>query len=271
MASTTRLDWSRIRPFLGVAAAVLAWDLAVRFGDNPILPGPLATIAGLFELVKSGVMFKHIIASLFRVSWGYFAAVLVAVPLGLVLGSARRGEMALNPLIQIFRPISPLAWIPIAILWFGVSDLAAVFLIFIASALPIAVAAMSAVHHIPAVHLNAGRNFGLTNAQLLREVIYPSVMPRLLVGLRLALGVSWIVVVAAEMIAVNSGLGFLIIDSRNAGDRYDLVIAGMVMIGVIGMGLDVGMRQLERLKSVSWGYAAMSASERVRVAVSRAA
>jgi NitT/TauT family transport system permease protein len=162
--------------------------------------------------------------------------------------------MAANPLIQILRPISPLAWIPIAILWFGVGDLSAIYLIFLASFLPLTVSAMNAVRNIPAVYLQAGTNFGLSQQQLLRRVLFPAVVPQLIVGLRLALGIAWLVVVAAEMIAVNSGLGFLIIDSRNAGNRYDLVVAGMVLIGVIGLLLDTGMRSLEKTRSLRWGY-----------------
>jgi NitT/TauT family transport system permease protein len=162
--------------------------------------------------------------------------------------------MALNPLIQIFRPISPLAWIPISILWFGVGDMAAIFLIFLASFLPLAVTAMNAVASIPPVNINAGRNFGLSQAQLIRRVLYPAVAPQLIIGLRITLGIAWLVVVAAEMIAVNSGLGFLIVDARNAGTRYDLVVAGMVLIGLIGVLLDMGMRALERIKSLRWGY-----------------
>jgi NitT/TauT family transport system permease protein len=120
--------------------------------------------------------------------------------------------------------------------------------------LPLTVTAMNAVRNIATVHLNAGRNFGLSQNQLLREVIYPSVMPQLIVGLRITLGIAWIVVVASEMIAVNSGLGFLIIDARNAGNRYDLVIGGMVLIGVIGLLLDLTLRRLEKLKALRWGY-----------------
>jgi NitT/TauT family transport system permease protein len=102
--------------------------------------------------------------------------------------------------------------------------------------------------------VNAGRNFGLSSARLVYRVLYPAVIPQLIVGIRITLGVAWLVVVAAEMIAVNSGLGFLIVDARNAGNRYDLVVAGMVMIGTIGLLLDTGMRSLERMKSLRWGY-----------------
>jgi len=114
--------------------------------------------------------------------------------------------------------------------------------------------AMSAVHNIPAVYLNVGRNFGLRPAEFVSRVLYPAVAPRLILASRITLGVAWLVVVAAEMIAVNSGLGFLIIDARNAGNRYDLVVAGMIIIGLIGLLLDLAMRSLERLKFVRWGY-----------------
>jgi NitT/TauT family transport system permease protein len=162
--------------------------------------------------------------------------------------------MALNPLIQIFRPISPLAWIPISILWFGVGDIAAIFLIFLACWLPLTVSVMNAVNGIPQVYINAGRNFGLSQRQLIYRVLLPAVAPQLIIGLRITLGVAWLVVVAAEMIAVNSGLGFLIVDARNAGNRYDLVVAGMAMIGVIGLLLDTGMGFLENIKALQWSY-----------------
>src|SRR6476620_7424186 len=116
------------------------------------------------------------------------------------------------------------------------------------------VTAMNAVRNIAPVHLNAGRNFGLSEMQVIYRVLYPAVMPQLIVGLRITLGIAWLVVVAAEMIAVNSGLGFLIVDARNAGNRYDLVIAGMVLIGAIGVILDLLMRRLERLDSLRWSY-----------------
>jgi NitT/TauT family transport system permease protein len=112
---------------------------------------------------------------------------------------------------------------------------------------------MNSVQNVPAVYINAGRNFGLSQATLIYRVLYPAVMPQLITGLRITLGLAWLVVVAAEMIAVNSGLGFLIIDARNAGNRYDLVVAGMVVIGVIGLLLDLGMRSLAGVKSLRWG------------------
>ena len=237
-----------------VTLLIGAWQVAVSRQSSAIIPGPWAVLLGIAELARKGLLLKYVVASLFRVTWGYLAAVILAIPFGLMLGSYRRWGMAFNPLIQILRPISPLAWIPISILWFGVGDMSAVFLIFLASFLPLTVTAMNAVRNVEVVHLNAGRNFGLSGAQVVWRVLYPAVMPQLIVGLRIALGIAWLVVVAAEMIAVNSGLGFLIVDARNAGNRYDLVIAGMVLIGVIGLLLDAIMRKLEKLKSLRWGY-----------------
>lgn len=244
----------RLLPLTGIAAMVVLWQLAITLGSGTLIPSPLEVLLGIAELLRKGLLIRYVVASLFRVTWGYLLGVTLAVPFGVALGLSKRGETALNPLIQLFRPISPLAWIPIAILWFGVGDVSALFLIFLASFLPMVVTSMNAVHNIEAIHFNAGRNFGLSRLQLLRSVILPAMMPELIVGLRITLGVAWLVVVAAEMIAVNSGLGFLIVESRNAGNRYDLVVAGMVMIGVIGLALDWTMRRLERLKAVRWGY-----------------
>jgi NitT/TauT family transport system permease protein len=247
---------SRLFPLIGIALALAAWQAAVFFSPGTLIPGPFAVLRAIGELAARGLLVKYVVASLFRVTWGYLAAALAGIPFGILLGLRRRGELALNPLLQILRPISPLAWIPIAILWFGVGDLAAIFLIFLASLLPLTLAAMNAVHNIDPVQLSAARNFGLPPSRLLARVLLPAILPQLLVGMRIALGIAWLVVVAAEMIAVNSGLGFLIVDARNAGNRYDLVIAGMVMIGAIGLALDTLMRRLERAESVRWGFAA---------------
>lgn len=244
----------RALPILTTLALLALWAVAASQQRADLLPGPWAVVKGLLELTQKGLLFKYVVASLFRVTWGYGLAVVTAIPFGLLLGWSRRGEMAVNPLLQILRPISALAWIPISILWFGVGDVAAIFLIFLASFLPLTVAAMNAVRNVPPTLLRAGRNFGLSGWALVRGVILPAAVPQLLVSLRITLGIAWLVVVAAEMIAVNSGLGFIIVDARNAGNRYDLVVAGMVMIGLIGLILDTALRRLEGFRSLRWGY-----------------
>jgi len=244
----------RLRPVVFIAVLLVAWQIAVTRHPGHILPGPWGVVGGIADLLRHGLLFKYVVASLFRVSWGFGLAAILAIPLGLTIGWYRRAEMAINPLVQVFRPISPLAWIPLAILWFGVGDSASVFLIFLGCFFPLLLTAINAVRNIPAVYINAGRNFGLGPADLVYRVLYPAVIPQLLIGLRITLGVAWLVVVAAEMIAVDSGLGFLIVDARNAGNRYDLVVAGMVIIGLIGLLLDTAMRSLEKVKSFRWAY-----------------
>jgi NitT/TauT family transport system permease protein len=232
---------------------VIGWHFTVKWSGSDIFPTPGQVLSGAYELAEKGVLLKYVVASLFRVASGYLLAVFVGIPLGLLMGWFGRARAAFNPAIQVLRPISPIAWIPVAILWFGVSDLAPIFLIFLASLFPITTAAMAAVQNIQLVYIRAARNFGIRGLELFKKVVFPAALPQILTGLRLALCVAWLVVVAAEMIAVNSGLGYLIIDARNAGKRYDLVVAGMGMIGLIGLGLDWLVRRMETLDEVRWG------------------
>jgi NitT/TauT family transport system permease protein len=243
-------------PAMAVIAALLAaWWLIVVETHSVIFPTPWQVVTGTVELIEDGTLFTHIGASLMRVGVGFSLAVLVAVPLGLWLGWVKGAYSTLNPLFQILRPISPIAWIPIAILWFGVGNASPIYLIFISSVFPMIVQTTAGVHTIERRYLRAAENFGVSRYTLFRQVVIPAVLPQIIVGMRIGLGVAWLVVVAAEMIALRSGLGYLIIDSRNAGNRYDLVIAGMIIIGVIGLLLDGVMRLLEGLKSVRWRYA----------------
>lgn len=241
-------------PVALLALLIAVWWLVVVQSGSVIFPTPWQVVTGTLELIADGTLWDHIGSSLMRVGTGFFAAVAVAVPLGLWMGRVDGAYVTLNPVFQILRPISPIAWIPLAILWFGVGNASPIFLIFIASVFPMIVQTAAAVHTIEKRYLRAAENFGAPRLKLLRQVIFPAILPDLIVGMRISLGVAWLVVVAAEMIALRSGLGYLIMDSRNAGNRYDLVIAGMIIIGVIGLLLDGLMRLLEGLKSVRWRY-----------------
>jgi len=241
---------------LAVAAClVAAWWIVVLATDSVIFPTPLQVVRGIFEMARNGTLWAHIGSSLFRVGSGFLLAVVVGVPLGLLMGWVGGAFTMLNPIVQVLRPISPIAWIPIAILWFGVGDLSPIFLIFLSSVFPTIVQTAAAVHSIERHYIWAAENFGVSRYRLFAQVVIPAALPQIIVGLRVSLGVAWLVVVAAEMIALRSGLGYLIIDSRNAGNRYDLVVAGMVIIGLTGLLLDGAMRRLERLKVVRWRYA----------------
>jgi len=252
----TLLRTGRVLPSLAVVAVLIAaWWAVVKGTGSVVFPTPWQVVAGTLELARDGSLWQHIGASLFRVGTGFALAVLLAVPLGLWMGWVRGAFTTLNPIFQMLRPISPIAWIPIAILWFGVGDVSPIFLIFMASVFPMIVQTVNGVHTIEPRYLRAARNFGVSRGTLFRQVVIPAVLPQIIVGMRIGLGVAWLVVVAAEMIALRSGLGYLIIDSRNAGNRYDLVIAGMIIIGLIGLLLDGLMRMLEGMKTVRWRYA----------------
>jgi NitT/TauT family transport system permease protein len=246
----------KLLPSLTVLALLIgAWWLVVVETQSVIFPTPWQVVTGTSELIQNGVLWEHIGASLFRVGSGFLLAVAFAVPLGLWMGWVREAFTTLNPIFQMLRPISPIAWIPIAILWFGVGNASPIFLIFISSVFPMVVQTTSGVHTIERRYLRAAANFGVSRATVFRRVVIPAALPQIIVGMRIGLGVAWLVVVAAEMIALRSGLGYLIIDSRNAGNRYDLVIAAMIIIGLIGLLLDGLMRLLEGLKAVQWRYA----------------
>jgi NitT/TauT family transport system permease protein len=237
-----------------VALLFVAWHVAVVASHSLIFPTPWQVAVGLVELGRQGLLIKHVVASLFRVTYGYLLAAALAIPVGMLMGWFATAHTLLNPLVQALRPISPIAWIPLAILWFGVGDLSPIFLIFLASFFPMVVGTAAGVMTIDRKLLRAASHFEFRGFRLFRSVVLPAALPQIVTGMRIGLGVAWLVVVAAEMIAVNSGLGYLIIDSRNAGNRYDLVVAGMVTIGVIGFLLDGLMRRLERLDEVRWRY-----------------
>lgn len=239
---------------IGIVTVLAIWHVAVRMSGTDIFPSPLSVARSIEDLLARGLFWRYVRDSLIRVSSGYLLAVVTGIPLGIAMGWFPTLNAALNPLIQMLRPISPLAWMPLAVIWFGIGSVAPIFLIYLAAFFPIVVSTMNAVRNVPANLLLSASNFGLSRPAMLRRVIFPATIPAVLTGLRLALGVAWLVVVAAEMIAVDSGLGYLIIDSRNAGKRYDLVVAGMLVIGVIGLLLDLLLRRLERLRSVRWGY-----------------
>jgi len=247
--------WQILPSTTVIAILIAVWWLVVVATQSAIFPTPWQVVTGTLELAHEGTLWNDIGASLMRVAAGFLLAVMVAVPLGLWMGWVSAAFSTLNPIFQILRPISPIAWIPIAILWFGVGNASPIFLIFISSVFPMVVQTTAGVHTIERRYLWAAQNFGVSRYTLFRRVVIPAVLPQIIVGMRIGLGVAWLVVVEAEMIALRSGLGYLIIDSRNAGNRYDLVIGGMAIIGLIGLSLDGAMRLLEGLKIVRWRYA----------------
>jgi NitT/TauT family transport system permease protein len=241
---------------IGTGLVLLAiWWAAYEAGAFPTgtVPSPV-DVAGAFRSeIASGRLIDDTIASLYRVAWGFITAVLAGVPLGLVVGRSRRTREALLPWVNFFRSLSPIAWIPFGIIWFGVGDPPAIFIIFLATFFQIILATAAAAATVPKVFYRVALDMSLTPTEVLFQITLPAIMPQLVTALRVAIGVAWMVVVAAEMIAVRSGLGFLIIDARN-GLRMDLVVCGMITIGAIGIGLDIVFSRLARIPSVRWGF-----------------
>ena len=240
--------------FCAFSFLLLLWELVVRYsGWNALVfPGPLNVLTGLKELIADGTLVKHTVASLFRVTVGFYLAIILGVPLGILLGRLKVVKLLLNPIIHFLRPISPLAWIPISMFLFGIGDKPAVFLIFLASFFPLVVSTTVAVSSINPVFFQVASNFNFSRFEMVTKIVVPAIIPDVVTALRLTIAIAWIVVVAAEMIAVQSGLGYLIVDSRNAL-RMNYVMAGMIVIGMIGLFLDIIMKRLGKIESASWG------------------
>ena len=247
--------WERLFWPLLVALLLLAiWHYSVIWTGTKVFPSPISVEKGLAELLHKHVLWADIADSLRRVAIGFGLAAIIGIPFGLALGWYPALHQLFNPVLEILRPISPIAWIPVAIIFFGVGDKPATFLVFLGAFFPVVVACASGVSTVPSIYRRAGRNFGLSPVQILARVVFPAALPQILIGLRIALGIAWLVVVAGEMIAVDSGLGYLVIDSRNSGKRYDLVVAAMLLIGLIGLALDMAFRQIKKIRSVRWGF-----------------
>ena len=245
-------------PFLalaGPAVIVGLWAALASLGLFPpsLFPHPGAVARGVLLEARSGRLLDDAIASLFRVLSGFLLAVATGVPAGLLLGHSARARQAFLPTVNFFRSLSPLAWIPFAILWLGIGDPPAIFLIFMAAVFPMILSTCAAVANIPSVYFRVARDLGIEGAELLREVTLPAIAPQVITALRVTAGLSWLVVVAAEMIAGRDGLGFAVWDARN-GLRIDLLAASMVVIGLIGVALDRLLVRLSRIPSVRWGY-----------------
>ena len=238
-------------------AILMVWEAVARFSSWSvhIFPDPVTVASSLYELSANGTLLRHTVASLYRVTAGFYLAIILGIPLGIVLGRLHTARWLINPVIQFLRPISPLAWIPMAMLWFGIGDQPAIFLIFLSSFFPLVVSTTIAVSNINPTYLQVAANFDFSRFETLTKVIFPAIMPEVITALRLTVTIAWLVVVAAEMIAVQSGLGYLILDSRNAL-RMDYVMDGMIIIGIIGLLLDGLMRRLGRIESAQWGTAA---------------
>ncbi len=251
--TSRRIIRNLLVPCTAFVVLLTVWDLLARFsGWSPqVFPGPMQVFLSLVEIMANGTLLQHTVASLFRVTAGFYLAVLFGIPLGMLLGRLQTARALLNPIIQFLRPISPLAWIPLSMLWFGIGDKPAVFLIFLASFFPLVVSTAITVGAINPVYFQVAANFNFSRWEIITKIVVPAMIPGTITALRISVTIAWLVVVAAEMIAVQSGLGYLILDARNAL-RMDYVMDGMIVIGLIGLLLDIIMRRLGQIESAAW-------------------
>ncbi|HTP50973.1 MAG TPA: ABC transporter permease [Anaeromyxobacteraceae bacterium] len=245
-----------LKSLLVPALVVAAWDLLARSGAvSPlVLPSPAQVVRrwaayasplspydpsaeSYLAWLASGELWLDSAGSLYRVLGGFLLGTALALPLGLLMGAKGSVNDLLNPVLQVVRPIPPIAFIPLAILWFGLGNPPAFFLIALGAFFPVLVNTIAGVRNVDQIYLRAARNLGAGELTVFRRVMLPGAMPYILAGLRIGIGIAFIVVIVAEMTAVNRGLGYRILEAR----EYfwsDKIIAGMVSIGLIGLAID---------------------------------
>ncbi|NVH62889.1 taurine ABC transporter permease TauC [Pseudomonas simiae] len=238
-----------------VALLIIWWAVTATGVIEPLfLPPPSAVLQKGWLLATTGYMdstlWQHLNASLSRIGLGLGFAVLTAVPVGIAIGSNRIARGILDPLIEFYRPIPPLAYLPLIVIWCGIGELSKVLLIYLAIFAPIAIATATGVRTVDPAKLRAAQSLGATRAQLIRHVILPSALPDILTGVRIGLGVGWSTLVAAELIAATSGLGFMV-QSAAQFLVTDVVVLGILVIALIAFAMEMGLRALQR-KLVPW-------------------
>lgn len=231
MPGVARLVWG----LGGVTLLLLIpWHVAVALGVKPVLlPSMSKVLRSAGDLLETNVLLPALLVSLLRVNAGFLAATVTAVPLGIVLGRSRRLFDLCEPAVESFRFVIPFAWIPLAILWFGTHELGKIFIIWYAGFFIVLPHAISGVRGVDPELVKAAKTLGAREGVIFYKVILPAALPTTVTGLRIGFAACWIALIAAEMVASSSGLGFLIMDAREFL-QTDIVIAGMVVIAIIG-------------------------------------
>jgi taurine transport system permease protein len=234
-----------------IALAFLAWIAATQTGlVKPLFLPRLGSVLGAFSDALDGridgaPLLEHVATSLMRVVSAFALAALVGIPVGLATGLNPTLRAALDPFIEFYRPLPPLAYLPLVIIWFGIGETSKILLIFLACFAPVALAARAGVSAASIDQVNAARALGASRAQVVRHVVLPAALPDILVGLRIGMGVGWTTLVAAEMVAASTGIGQMVLNASNFL-RTDIVVMGILVIGALAATFEFGMRRLER-------------------------
>lgn len=239
---------SALKYLIPIAMLLLFWEVGARTGviNANLFASPSAIGQALLDLASAGTLWRDTGASIARVSVGFSIAAIVGVSLGLLLGRASQVARYILPLIEIVRPISVIAWIPIAILWFGLGDRPSWFLIALGAFFPIFTNTYDGARSLPDIHVRVAQCFGAPRWLFIRQVLIPATLPHITTGLRIGLGTGWTCVIAAELISATSGLGYMIQLARTTIET-EKVFAGMAVIGVIGFLMNILVLRLERL------------------------
>jgi len=235
-------------PILSFIIFLLLWQCVIWIGHyQPILlPGPLLVAKSIWHFVISGEIFTHLGISLFRFFIGFIIAIIIGVPVGFLLGRSNTLFDAIEPLLQLIRPISPIAWSPFVVLWFGIGSLPAMAIIFIAAFFPIVFNTIKGIRNVEPQYLKIAANLNVTGWQLYKHILFPGAFKHIMGGIHMAVGTSWIFLVSGEMIGAQSGLGFLIVDARNMLNLED-VLSAIFFIGLFGFMIDRFISYLEKL------------------------
>ena len=234
-----------------VVVLLALWALVTNMGwVKPLfLPKPQAVFQQFYEYLSGQAndkpLWQHFAASMFRVFSAFALACVTAIPVGIAMGMSRIARGIFDPPLEFYRPLPPLAYLPLIIIWFGIDELPKVLLIFLSCFAPLALAARSGMRSASQEQINAAYSMGASYLQVIRHVILPSALPDILVGMRIAIGFGWTTLVAAEMVAANLGLGQMVLNASNFL-RTDIVVMGIVVIGVVAYLFDLLMRWVER-------------------------
>ena len=224
---------------------LIVWELVCHYGNvkSYSMPAPEVILQDAVEKIQSGVLWKHIAVSFVRVLEGFLLALVSALFLGILIGLSRPVERFTELVIQILKPIHPIAWIPLAILWFGIGESSKLYIIFYGAFFPILLNTVDGIHNIDRRYLELGKVYEIDKWRFVRKVVLPGALPSILTGIRVGLGNAWVCVVAAEMIAATKGVGYMLSNGRSMS-RADDVILAMLLIGIVGKIMDDILRRI---------------------------
>lgn len=242
-------------PLLVVVMFLTVWFFIsfLQIFPEYAFPSVQSVYNSLLNELLSLRLVKDLVASLWRVTIGFTLSAILAIPIGLYLGRNNKIRDALIPILNFFRFLSPLAWIPFAILWFHIGDKPAIFLIFMSTFFPLLLSVISSISTVPAIFFKVAKEYKYSNTELLQQILFPAILPQLLSSLRICFGISWVVIVAAEMVGCQDGLGYGIWDARNSL-RLDTAVCYMITIGLTGLAIDSLFLRITNIKSIKWGY-----------------